>query len=259
MLTGRGGASGGDTAQQYPFFGSIAGKVRGPRKPGMPANVCVPYAMSIGLRPGYFGGHYLGVEHNPFETEGDPNADNFQVTNISPVAGLTLDRLSDRRTLNRISIAGREVDAADRVDADGSQFDAQAFDLVTGSAAREGVQHRVRDAGDARTLRPQQLGPERAAGAPAGRSRIDGRHLSLRRLGHALEPPGRDGTLPAASRPGRARPADRPHERGILDKTLVMVCGEFSRTPRMNDGGNGGPPLSQGTPGRDHWGLRSRS
>ena len=22
----------------------------------------------------------------------------------------------------------------------------------------------------------------------------------------------------------------------------------------MNDGGNGGPPLSQGTPGRDHWG-----
>jgi hypothetical protein len=22
----------------------------------------------------------------------------------------------------------------------------------------------------------------------------------------------------------------------------------------MNDGGNGGPPLSMGTPGRDHWG-----
>jgi hypothetical protein len=22
----------------------------------------------------------------------------------------------------------------------------------------------------------------------------------------------------------------------------------------MNDGGNGGPPMSQGTPGRDHWG-----
>ena len=28
----------------------------------------------------------------------------------------------------------------------------------------------------------------------------------------------------------------------------------FSRTPRMNNGGNGGPPLSMGTPGRDHWG-----
>ena len=22
----------------------------------------------------------------------------------------------------------------------------------------------------------------------------------------------------------------------------------------MNDGGNGGPPMSKGTPGRDHWG-----
>src|SRR5205085_12495984 len=43
-------------------------------------------------------------------------------------------------------------------------------------------------------------------------------------------------------------------ERGLLDTTLVVLCGEFSRTPRMNDGGNGGPPGSKGTPGRDHWG-----
>ncbi len=43
-------------------------------------------------------------------------------------------------------------------------------------------------------------------------------------------------------------------QRGLLDKTLVMLCGEFSRTPRMNDGGNGGAPMSMGTPGRDHWG-----
>src|SRR5207247_6872718 len=42
--------------------------------------------------------------------------------------------------------------------------------------------------------------------------------------------------------------------RGMLDTTLVVLCGEFSRTPRMNDGGNGGAPRSMGTPGRDHWG-----
>jgi uncharacterized protein (DUF1501 family) len=42
--------------------------------------------------------------------------------------------------------------------------------------------------------------------------------------------------------------------RGLLEKTLVVLCGEFSRTPRMNNGGNGGPALSMGTPGRDHWG-----
>jgi hypothetical protein len=43
-------------------------------------------------------------------------------------------------------------------------------------------------------------------------------------------------------------------QRGLLDRVLVMLCGEFSRTPRMNDGGNGGAPRSMGTPGRDHWG-----
>jgi uncharacterized protein (DUF1501 family) len=43
-------------------------------------------------------------------------------------------------------------------------------------------------------------------------------------------------------------------QRGLYDNTLVVLCGEFSRTPRMNDGGNGGAPMSMGTPGRDHWG-----
>src|SRR5437868_14708953 len=43
-------------------------------------------------------------------------------------------------------------------------------------------------------------------------------------------------------------------ERGLSEKVLVVLCGEFGRTPRMNDGGNGGPPGSMGTPGRDHWG-----
>jgi uncharacterized protein (DUF1501 family) len=44
------------------------------------------------------------------------------------------------------------------------------------------------------------------------------------------------------------------HTRGMLNETLVLVMGEFSRTPKMNDGGNGGAPGSMGTPGRDHWG-----
>ena len=51
--------------------------------PGMPSNVAVPYAMSIGLRPGYFGANYLGTQHDPFQTDGDPNSDNFSVQNIS--------------------------------------------------------------------------------------------------------------------------------------------------------------------------------
>ena len=77
MLTGRGGVSGADTQGKSPFIGSIATRSTGPRKPGMPSNVAVPYAMSIGLRPGYFGANYVGAAYNPFETEGDPNAANL--------------------------------------------------------------------------------------------------------------------------------------------------------------------------------------
>ncbi len=39
--------------------------------------------------------------------------------------------------------------------------------------------------------------------------------------------------------------------RGLLDSTIVMVMGEFGRTPRMN---KKGVPGSDPVPGRDHWG-----
>jgi uncharacterized protein (DUF1501 family) len=38
--------------------------------------------------------------------------------------------------------------------------------------------------------------------------------------------------------------------RGQLDSTIVMVMGEFGRTPRINKGLAGIDPV----PGRDHWG-----
>jgi uncharacterized protein (DUF1501 family) len=37
----------------------------------------------------------------------------------------------------------------------------------------------------------------------------------------------------------------------MLDSTIVMVMGEFGRTPRMN---TTGVPGSDPVPGRDHWG-----
>ncbi len=87
MLTSRGGVSGADTRGRYPSLGSIATKLCGPRKAGMPAHVAVPYASSIGLRPGYFGANYLGVEYNPFETGGDPNNPKFEVNNLNLPVG----------------------------------------------------------------------------------------------------------------------------------------------------------------------------
>ena len=52
-----------------------------------PAYVGVPHASSIGLNPGYFGGHMLGAQHNPFQPGGDPNAPNFTRAEPQPRPG----------------------------------------------------------------------------------------------------------------------------------------------------------------------------
>jgi len=255
MLTGRGAGVGGNaTAGRFPFFGSIATKVAGPRQAGMPANVAIPHAMSIGLRPGYFGGNYLGPQENPFETEGDPNNPKFQVKNLDLSKQLTLERLNDRRSLTKhfdqlrhAADRSATLDAIDR-------FDRQAFELVTGEKARKAFDLSQEEA----TVR------DRYGRHPWGQSALLARRLVEAgatfvtcHFGgwdhHWNLQSGYENYLPKIDQLVSALFVDLA-ERGLYDKTLVILCGEFSRTPRMNDGGNGGAPLSMGTPGRDHWG-----
>ena len=49
---------------------------------------------------------------------------------------------------------------------------------------------------------------------------------------------------------------DDLHERGLLDSTLIVMCGEMGRTPRISRISNTGKNASGEpfTPGRDHWG-----
>jgi hypothetical protein len=255
MLTGRNaGVSGGSNSGKFPFFGSIATKALGPRQKGMPANVAVPYAMSIGLRPGYFGGNYLGPQENPFETEGDPNNDKFQVKNLNLAKSLTLDRLQDRRSLiAHFDQLRRDADRSGTLDAM-DRFDRLAFDLVTGEKARQAFDISQEDA---KTR-------ERYGRHPWGQSTLLARRLVEAgttfvtcHFGgwdhHWNLQSGYENYLPKIDQLVSALFTDLA-ERGLYDKTLVVLCGEFSRTPRMNDGGNGGPPGSMGTPGRDHWG-----
>lgn len=55
------GVSGANNNQKFPGIGAIVGRELGPRRAGLPAYVAVPHGSSIGLRPGYFGGHMLGA------------------------------------------------------------------------------------------------------------------------------------------------------------------------------------------------------
>jgi hypothetical protein len=254
MLTGRGGVSGLDNAPKSPFVGSMATAITGPRRPGMLANVAVPYAMSIGLRPGYFGAGYVGLQHTPFQTEGDPNAPKFAVRNVELPQNLTVERLQSRRelssyfdTLRRNVHASATAGAMDR-------FDQQAYELVTGDAARRAFEidkedPRLRDQYGRHNWGQSTLLARRLveAGATWVTVHFGGwdHHWDLQK--------GMERYLPMVDQLVSALFTDLEN-RGLTDKVLVVLCGEFSRTPRMNDGGNGGAPMSMGTPGRDHWG-----
>jgi hypothetical protein len=254
MLTGRGGASGAESSQKAPFVGAAATRLIGPRKAGMPAHVAVPYAASIGLVPGYFGADYLGMQHNPFTTGGDPNQANFQVQDIQMPGGMNLARLQDRHQLNlTLDKLRRGLDKNGTLEAM-DRFDQQAFDLVTGPAARKAFDinsedPRLRDKYGRTSWGQSTLLARRLveAGSTLVTVHFGGwdHHWDLK---VAMET-----HLPHIDKIFAALFEDL-HQSGLIDKVLVLVCSEFSRTPRMNDGGNGGPPMSMGTPGRDHWG-----
>ncbi|MFN4258647.1 MAG: DUF1501 domain-containing protein [Gemmataceae bacterium] len=248
------GVSGANTQGKFPGIGAIVARELGARQPGMPAYVGVPYAASIGLRPGYFGGHMLGTNYNPFEPGGDPNAANFQVKNLNLANGLTLNMLEDRRTLSKHFDKAQkhlhetaESQAMDR-------FAQEAFDFISGPTARRAFDinqedPRLRDRYGRTNWGQSTLLARRLveAGATFVTVHFGGwdHHWNLQS--------GMDKYLPQVDGAVASLFEDLD-ERGLLDTTLVMLCGEFSRTPKMNDGGNGGPPGSMGTPGRDHWG-----
>lgn len=254
MLTGRGGVSGAAKAGKYPFFGGIATKMTGARQPGMPANVAIPYAMSIGIRPGYFGGNYLGVQHDPFQTGSDPNSARYEVKNLSLPKDMTVSRLEDRRTLQQqLDDLCRTVDRSGMADAM-DEFDHKAFDMVTGERARKAFdiaaeEDRLRDqygrnSWGQSTLLARRLVEAGSTFVTCHFGGWDSHWDHQQRM---------ESHLPKVDQAVSALFTDLD-QRGMLDQVTVMVMGEFGRTPKMNDGGNGGPPLSKGTPGRDHWG-----
>ena len=247
------GVSGANTAQKFPGIGAIVSREIGPRVPGMPGYTASPHAASIGIAPGYFGGHMLGAQHDPFVT-GDPNVADFQVRNLNLASGLTLDKLEDRRSLlAHFDNKRAHLDAHPTAQAM-DRFGREAFEFVTGPTAREAFNiskeaTRLRDSYGRNSWGQSCLLARRLveAGSTFVTVHFGGwdHHWDLKA--------GYENYLPKVDRAVSALFTDLD-DRGLLDTTLVVLCGEFSRTPKMNDGGNGGAPMSKGTPGRDHWG-----
>jgi len=248
------GVSGGNTSGKFPSIGSIIAHQRQSSDRDIPAYMSVPIASSIGLRPGYFSGNWLGAQFDPFQTNGDPNSANFKVDNVELAPGMTVQTLDDRKRLMKsLDRIPRAVDASGTFDAM-NRFEQQAFRFVTGPKARKAFNlseenDELRDAYGRNTWGQSTLLARRLVEAGAGFVTV---HLGGWDHHWNLES-GMDSYLPRVDALVATLFQDLERS-GQLDSTLVILCGEFSRTPRMNDGGNGGPPLSQGTPGRDHWG-----
>ena len=227
---------------EMPSVGSVVSKVRGVNPTGIPAYVTLPE------RKAYAGAHWLGGRHRHFPVNGDPNAESFEVDNISLGDELDIDRLDDRRTLLAdLDGVQREMETAAGIGStsvarsvDG--FVGQAFDLLTGDRGRRAFDISA----ESDTLRDRY-----------GRNALGQRMLLARRLVEAGVPfvkvrcsgwddhkdlPGRLRPRAAEYDPALAALITDLRERGLQRKVLVVAMGEFGRTPRINGAG-----------GRDHW------
>ncbi len=224
---------------QRPAHGSIIARKLGPRG-GVPPYVALPRMHPSG------GSAYLGTTVSPFVIDADPNAPNFSVPDIVPPPAIATDRLENRRELLRQldrfqESAERTANANARAVSD---YQRDAFNLMVSPDARRAFDlqsepARLRDEYGRHTLGQSCLMARRLVEAGVRCVTIDhsnwdthdNNFLTLRRE-----------LLPALDS-GLSTLFRDLADRGRLQNTLVVVTGEFGRTPRINRNA-----------GRDHWG-----
>jgi hypothetical protein len=224
-------------ANEAPSYGSIVGKELGAKKPGLPPYVAVPRA------PRSSAAAYLGVEHNPFEIMGDPNNAGFHVRNLVPPHEISLERLGGRRELlSRFDTIRRDADATGAIEGM-DKFARKVFEMTTSPAVRDAFDlskedPRMRDRYGRHTWGQSTLLARRLVESGVRFVTVDtggwdthGNNFEELKRNH----------LPRFDQSFSAL-IDDLDQRGRLESTLVLVWGEFGRTPRINQ-----------TAGRDHW------
>jgi Protein of unknown function (DUF1501) len=173
------------------------------------------------------------------------------VPNLSLPAGLDATRLQGRRSLlGAFAHARRAVDASGLMEGF-DRFEQEAFSMVLGPAARRAFDLRTEDP----RLRDRYSRHQWGQSALLARRLVEAgvRFVTLTFGGwdfHSSLEKGMKRVLPTLDATVSTLIEDLDR-RGLLDSTIVMVMGEFGRTPRMN---KKGVPGSDPIPGRDHWG-----
>jgi len=254
MLTGRYGSHANDLPQKYPSVGSYISRVRGPNKPGVPAYVGLPAAQTIYLFPGYQGSAYLGAAYNPFDVNTAQKYLGATATNIEKPKILENAAGDTNRIQGRVNLLGqidhfrRDLDRSGTIDAMDA-YNQQAVDLVLGNRAREAFDIEkespaTRDKYGRTAWGHYTLMARRLVEAGVSFVTVDMPHWD----DHSNIEVGHGNKLAIMDKAVAALVGDLA-DRSMLDDVLVMVMGEFGRTPKLN---NGQPGIS--IPGRDHWG-----
>jgi len=212
---------------------------------------------------------YLGPSYEPFKVTGDPSRPNFEVPNIGLADQQKAQQLSRRINLKSgLDRLQHDVDQSGLMEAV-DHFEAQAINLLTSPNAREAFDvaqepDAIRDRYGRHQWGQQCLMARRLveAGVEIVTTEFDG-PLCGRVANwddHAVNHHVFDAIKYRAPFFDQAVSAlvEDIYDRGLDKRVLVVVTGEFGRTPRISHVGSSGGGVASGAkgtvqPGRDHW------
>jgi uncharacterized protein (DUF1501 family) len=241
-------------------MGSMYSRLRGSNHPttGMPTYALLTHAhvdpqynremqrVVAGSRPGSFGPAF-----GPFNPSGGGAAIENMMLNVEA------DRLSDRRSLlQQLDQARRGVERSSQEG--NTSFDQQAADLLLGGAGKAlDLSREDRRIFNRYDTRMHSTGKKTFEGSILGQQLLTARRLveagagfvTVQSAGWDMHADGNNPDM-ATGMEMLGRPLDKAlsafledlDQRGMLDDVLVVVTGDFGRTPTINPRG-----------GRDHW------
>ena len=228
----------GSSVSFHPSFGSTVSHLRGIRD-GLPAYATLPRKSRSA------GPHFLGGQHAPFVIDGDPNRKGYRVRDVvlprSISEGRADTRLKLRRSLDRMLRIADAAAADPAVEFD--SFYQQGIDLISSPKAQaafdvEQEPAAVRDRYGRNDFGQRLLLARRLAGV--GVSFVTVYNGGWDHHTNIFKEPFRKKVDLVDT--GMAALINDLHDRGQLDSTLVLLLGEFGRTPKINK-----------DVGRDHW------
>jgi uncharacterized protein (DUF1501 family) len=245
----------------HPDLFAVVDRLRADPSRALPNNVGVPPIP-------YLGSAYLGPAHEPFAVHGDPNDPLFEVPNVAVKDGEAARLVARANLRGRLDGVSRWADTLGQRDGFDS-FQGQALNVLTGPAARRAFDIsresvRVRDrygrnAWGQRCLLARRLVE---AGVDLVAAALNGPLCG--RVGnwddHAVNHHVFEGMKYRAPFFDQAVAAlvEDLHERGLDKRVLLVVGGDFGRTPRISYAASTGGGVASGAagvvqPGRDHW------